>query len=220
MVSTASNDRPVIGIMAQPTDSSLSAYGDQYLVASYVKWVEASGARVVPVLYNQSTRVLSDVFKQLNGLVFPGGHCGFHGTAYGNASWFLMQLAMEANDAGDIFPIWGTCQGFQQLVQFGSGQMEPSILHRTPGTEGLIVPLNFTGFGLNSSRLIGEAPFSVKESLKSLSITINLHHYSVMTDTVERSGSKLNDFFSVVASNYDSSRGKIVSHVEARKYPF
>ena len=40
------NSRPVIGLMTQPTDVdpsyNLSKYGKSYLVASYVKWVEAA----------------------------------------------------------------------------------------------------------------------------------------------------------------------------------
>jgi gamma-glutamyl hydrolase len=216
----AVNDRPVIGIMAQPIDPSLSHLGDQYLVASYVKWIEASGARVVPVLYNQSESELTKLFGQVSGIVFPGGHVGTHGTAYGNASWFLMELAQKANDGGDPFALWGTCMGFQQIVQFGSGQVEPSVLSATVGTEDLLVPLNFTDFGFTSSRLMKNAPLSVKNTLKNLPVTVNLHHYSALTSTVEKSGSELHKFFSVLASNSDAVGTKFVSLIEAHNYPF
>jgi hypothetical protein len=57
------NLRPIIGIMAQPPDSSLlldkanlhappnSFNNTQQIVASYVKWLESGGARIVPILY-------------------------------------------------------------------------------------------------------------------------------------------------------------------------
>jgi gamma-glutamyl hydrolase len=69
------DDRPVIGILAQPLiarDAPLGEFGDQYLVASYVKWIEMAGARVVPVQYNQSDAELTRVFGGLSGLVVPG----------------------------------------------------------------------------------------------------------------------------------------------------
>lgn len=47
------NDEPIIGILSQEMSSqSHSQYGDQYhsyIAASYVKFVEGGGARVVPV---------------------------------------------------------------------------------------------------------------------------------------------------------------------------
>lgn len=46
------NLRPIIGILDQPTDEPLNNYGKTYLVASYIKWVESAGGRVVPVPYN------------------------------------------------------------------------------------------------------------------------------------------------------------------------
>lgn len=46
--------RPTIGILAQELPHSITYPGGQfnsYIAASYVKAVEASGARVVPVMY-------------------------------------------------------------------------------------------------------------------------------------------------------------------------
>ena len=37
--------------MTQETNGALSQFGDQYLVAVYVKFVESAGARAAPVLY-------------------------------------------------------------------------------------------------------------------------------------------------------------------------
>lgn len=28
---------------------------------------------------------------------------------------------MKANDAGDVFPLWGTCNGFELLMSLGAG---------------------------------------------------------------------------------------------------
>ena len=215
----AQNVRPVIGCMAQPADADLGGPNRQYLVSSYVRWLESAGAQVVPVLYNQSQADLSLLFGQLSGLLLPGGHCGTHGTAYGNASWQLLTMAKQANDAGNFFPVWGTCQGHEQLAQFGSGTMEPSILNRTQGTEGMIVPLNVTHAGL-SSRLLRDAPSQVITALQHEPITVNLHSFSALASRIEHAGSATHAFFEVVASNRDARGKEFVSLFEARQYPF
>lgn len=55
--------------MTQETPSEMSQYGSTYLPATYVKFVEASGARVVPILVNQSDSEYEDLFQSLNGYV-------------------------------------------------------------------------------------------------------------------------------------------------------
>jgi hypothetical protein len=44
-----------------------------YLAASYVKYIESAGARVVPINYYASEEELDDVFSKVNGFLFPGG---------------------------------------------------------------------------------------------------------------------------------------------------
>jgi len=53
------NERPVIGILTQEVYWSylnhLKSYNNSYIAASYVKAIEASGGRVVPVFTNRTT---------------------------------------------------------------------------------------------------------------------------------------------------------------------
>ena len=44
------NNRVIIGVLSQPSDPS--GPGESYIAASYVKFLEASGARVVPFVHN------------------------------------------------------------------------------------------------------------------------------------------------------------------------
>jgi hypothetical protein len=44
------NDRPIIGILSQPGEPAPD--GSSYIAASYIKWVESAGARVVPIMYD------------------------------------------------------------------------------------------------------------------------------------------------------------------------
>ena len=44
-----------------------------YIAASYVKYLESAGARVVPVLHTASKDNLTSTFNSINGLLYPGG---------------------------------------------------------------------------------------------------------------------------------------------------
>ena len=48
-----------------------------YLPDSYVKWVQMSGARVVPILFTWDNKKLLRVLNQVNGVLFPGGNVDY-----------------------------------------------------------------------------------------------------------------------------------------------
>lgn len=58
-VCVALNNRPIVGILTQPTSGGLRKYGSSYIAASYVKFIESGGGRAVPVLYPFRTSSLN-----------------------------------------------------------------------------------------------------------------------------------------------------------------
>lgn len=48
---TVKTDRPIIGILAQTTRGHMETFGRTYIGASYVKYIESAGGRVVPIRY-------------------------------------------------------------------------------------------------------------------------------------------------------------------------
>ena len=46
--------RPIIGVVAQTTYGKRARHGPTYFAASYVKYLESAGARVVPIKINQT----------------------------------------------------------------------------------------------------------------------------------------------------------------------
>ena len=65
--------------------------------------------------------VCSQLFLSLNGLLLPGGSASLTGGGgYAEVGGLFYDLAKEANDAGDSFPIWGTCNGFELLTVLSS----------------------------------------------------------------------------------------------------
>ncbi|KAF3782650.1 Gamma-glutamyl hydrolase 2 [Nymphaea thermarum] len=73
----ALNYRPVIGILSHPGDGASgrlnNASNASYIAASYVKFVEAAGARVIPLIYNEPEEVLLEKLNLVNGVLFTGG---------------------------------------------------------------------------------------------------------------------------------------------------
>ncbi|XP_006818029.2 gamma-glutamyl hydrolase-like [Saccoglossus kowalevskii] len=67
ITSTLAHDKPIIGVLSQKTDEEKAFYGNTYIAASYVKFLESSGARVVPILVNQSNSYYQHLFNSING---------------------------------------------------------------------------------------------------------------------------------------------------------
>lgn len=77
------NQRPIIGIFTQSDEDDeprgVSAASFQtYIAASYVKFVEMSGAQVVPILAYGSQDSIASLLPKLNGVLFPGGGVEFN----------------------------------------------------------------------------------------------------------------------------------------------
>lgn len=52
------------------TDDKQLQYGNIYLPANYVQYLESAGARVVPVLVNQTDEYYTMMYESLNGYVY------------------------------------------------------------------------------------------------------------------------------------------------------
>ena len=119
---------PVIGILSQPLHSNDTTTtpgngngngngGDDYIAASYVKWLEVGGARSIPIPYNAPPgALLDDLLGQINGLLLPGGSAPMP-----PAVTYLLDKIVQSNNQGRYFPVWGTCLGFEFLVTYAGG---------------------------------------------------------------------------------------------------
>lgn len=72
------NQRPIIGVYTQSdTDDepklTSSATFQTYIAASYIKFVEMSGAQVVPIFAYSDQSYITNLLPKLNGVLFPGG---------------------------------------------------------------------------------------------------------------------------------------------------
>lgn len=54
-------------------------------------------------------------------MLIPGGGANLSSSGYAAAGSILYKLAVEANEQGDYFPVWGTCLGFELLTYMAAG---------------------------------------------------------------------------------------------------
>eukprot|EP01023_Acetabularia_acetabulum_P046352 TRINITY_DN4776_c0_g1_i1.p1 TRINITY_DN4776_c0_g1~~TRINITY_DN4776_c0_g1_i1.p1 ORF type:complete len:338 (-),score=57.93 TRINITY_DN4776_c0_g1_i1:179-1192(-) len=207
------NFYPVLGIMSQG-DPSLQ--GETYIAASYVKWIESGGAQVVPIRCDTPESELEDLYKQLNGVVFPGGDSPMTpGHCYYNAAKFFIQKVL--NNPQDYFVIHATCMGWEILA---------NVIAGSDIADGWVVdvaderPVQLTE-AWSTSRFFGSFQPKIIQNLQTLNTTYEYHHHGLMLDTLQQS-QNLADFFTVLATSVttkEPSGVEYVAAVEAKKFP-
>jgi gamma-glutamyl hydrolase len=203
---------PIIALLTQGAGKHSS-----YVPASYVKWLEMAGARVVPVSYHATNEEVDNLFPQVNGALFPGG-----GSDTPGAARQFYKRAVASHAAGDPFPIWGTCDGFEWLMQIAAE--DDGVLVGGFDSENLSLPLNLTTMG-RSARLFADAPsvpvlgtsprIDVLTALSTLPLTLNNHKQGV-TPSGFAANVKLSASMSILATNVDRNGREFISVVEGR----
>ncbi|KAJ7390169.1 hypothetical protein OS493_026676 [Desmophyllum pertusum] len=210
------NKRPVIGILFQDSSERFIKFGKSYLASSYVKYIESAGARVVPIRIDLSKEELEALFNSINGVLFPGGGASLSDSGYLRTAKIIYDLALQAYDKDDPFPLWGTCLGFELLNIVTSGLGKEEFL-ASCDAENYSIPLEFT-HDAYGSRMFGSAPDGVMKTLKDQAVTFNMHKKCV---TIERfwATNATAGFFNVLSTNKDRNGIEFISTVEGKKYP-
>eukprot|EP00494_Astrolonche_serrata_P028558 UN28825 len=106
--------RPVIGIVQLPISDEDHK---QYIAASYVKWIESAGGRVVPI---SLTRFNETQLSLFNGVLFTGGGSDIKQDPYKSVITKILDFQEKEYESKRDYPIWGTCLGFESLVYYKS----------------------------------------------------------------------------------------------------
>ncbi|KAL7050913.1 hypothetical protein ACKWTF_004267 [Chironomus riparius] len=215
----AINDEPIIGVLSQEMTSYLrSKYADQYhsyIAASYVKFIEGGGARVVPVWIGKDRKYYEDLMSKLNGILFPGGAVSFtNRNGYAQAGNHIYKIATKMNNNGDYFPLWGTCLGFELITYLSANRTE---IRADCSSHSQALPLEFKS-SFKKSRMFKDAPDRVIKVLKDEAVTSNFHTFCLteknMTDY------HLDSIWRVLSVNNDWNGLTFVSTIEHSQYPF
>ncbi|XP_077022976.1 gamma-glutamyl hydrolase [Tamandua tetradactyla] len=206
-------EKPIIGVLMQKCYSkSMKNLGKYYIAASYVKYLESAGARVVPIRLDLPSKDYEKLFKSINGVLFPGGRADLRDSDYGQVAKTFYSLALQSFDDGIYFPVWGTCLGFEELSFLVSGEL---LLTRTD-THARTLPLNFTSAALHS-RMFQHFPGDLLLALAVEPLTANFHIWSLSV-TNFTANEKLKKFFNVLTTNTVNNL-EFISTMEGYEYP-
>jgi len=220
-------NRPVIGILMLPvTTRQAKAFGinldNVFVPTDYVSFFEAAGARIAPIYYTQSRASLRNIFGQINGLVIPGGTLFLEEgmtqhPRFRMAANYLLELAKQANDNGHIFPVHGTCLGFEFLV-VQTAEDDDVLCKECFATKKANLNLKLMP-AAKTSELFGNLAPSLQKALVLENTTFFGNSHGITLSTFKNI-SKLTHFWNVLSTTHDLLGLEFVSTLEAKRYPF
>jgi gamma-glutamyl hydrolase len=174
----------------------------------------------VPIRYYSSDDELRRLFNSVNGLIFPGGLTDLWlDSPYVVAARKLWTWAREANDAGDVFPIHGTCLGFQLLHILEANVSFTRLLVDTDSVAHATT-LQFTPAAAGSAMYGGmDADLVAALGDPSMNASLENHMFGLPPAHYDR-WPVLRDTFSLVTTAVDRAGVTYVSSAEHKRYPF
>lgn len=221
----ASNSRPVIGVLAcrcvpPILDVSAGFVCDSFIPLSYAQWIEQAGARVVPLYPGMSDEHFDRVLSKLNGVVTIGGFWGPDNRAPPEFAK-IWHHALKLGESGEVFPIWGTCQGMEDILQMASGLTYPEFLFHTDAAD-LPLPLKFQpsrdhdGMFFNEVAFPGSSIF--RQWFSNLPISYHHHDWGISPQTLATLPNASNMFVALAISQ-DRRGSDFVSVMAGTKLP-
>eukprot|EP01083_Nonionella_stella_P007378 21342_1 len=224
------NDAPVIGILTLPCsedtpdcemeDATFNA--TTYLPASYVKFIEGGGAKVIPLLSDMKQDIMRQTISQVNGILLTGGDATFS-----SAHYYWQQILnilsyvreYHSQQETSAIPIWGTCLGLEAMV-CETAQAGTNVMTTNISAMFLALPLNFTSTAMNSllfdSTMDKEYSRDAYHALEENAITFHEHYYG-FTPTVFATDAYLVHNFSLLATSVDLNGVEFVSLIESKR---
>lgn len=177
---------------------------------AYTDFMRDSGARVVPIILEDSNEVVDEKLSKVNGVLFPGG-----AGDYLEIGDYIYNSLIKQNDEGHFYPLWGTCLGFENLGIFASDSGNPLgdlVSHNS-------LTLDFLTADPNADTKMFEVldnPFGFSEE----AMTYNSHSYGIALDTF-KTDAGLGAMFTPTSTSTDPVSGDtFVATMESPDYPF
>lgn len=210
---------PIIGVITMPVVDKYKTKVTSYLPSSYVKWIESSGARVVPLQYDLPKPILKALLSQINGVLLIGGdvenkkyHNMLDSKIYTGFCKYIYDYVKEQNDLGNYYPIFGICLGFQTLAMLGyfntAAEIDKDFVnHEILGKYKKFESTNLT-FENTNTRLKSIFTKEEQNQLKKNNCIVHSHNFSVKTHKIKHIVTDV------------SKQGKFSLMFEYKKYPF
>ena len=210
-------ERPTIGILTMANEdkklfTNVNADTDNttYVAASYVKLIEAGGARAVPLLADMPDEDLMKVIRSINGVILSGGDGDLANSHYEKVARMVYQYSIKKLDEeGERWPVLGICRGSQILPVITARR--DFLIHTF--SKNYSIPLDFYKENYKKSKLFKNAPSGIIKILKEKPITINAHLFSLPTKAMLENRI-LADFYRLISTNVDKQGVEFVSTYE------
>eukprot|EP01086_Lenisia_limosa_P015006 TRINITY_DN4696_c0_g1_i1.p1 TRINITY_DN4696_c0_g1~~TRINITY_DN4696_c0_g1_i1.p1 ORF type:complete len:316 (-),score=28.88 TRINITY_DN4696_c0_g1_i1:53-1000(-) len=208
---------PIIGLVAQPLEWN-DEHSTPYVAASYVKWLESAGARVVVLQYKMTKDELAHILPHLDGVLFPGGDLTIlekhqlYRTFVNN----VVTFAENVNTSGGYFALWGTCMGYESIA-VGLTHMNTSVLGSYDSWDET---LSLTLMDTFETSMIGQHMDSMThEVIQNEKLFFNNHRGGIHPSTFI-TNTELRAILTPLTTNEDSNGVTFVSMYEGINRPY
>ncbi|GBG88259.1 hypothetical protein CBR_g46825 [Chara braunii] len=226
-------DSPIIGVLTLPvTAQHFLKHGQQYFAASYARWMEAGGARVVPIFFDSTPEELDYLLHRVNGVFWTGGLVTFNPSPedwpsfmYMQTTRRIMQHVLEENRNGRYYPLWGTCLGHERLLQLlvgGLTELEDDgdiSIFDIVDAVNWNANLNFTAH-LARSHLFSGLPFHIIQAAGGvIGRNLAFHNHELGLSPEAFYKTRANEELMVLSIDSDRKGSLFISTVEGKSMP-
>jgi len=185
-----------VGIITMPGSPRLGPDPVSYITYDNYKWLTRAGFTVVPIPVGCSDAEALVYASQIQGLYLAGGP--FDEPVYRRLAFRLLDVAYKAS-----LPVWGTCHGFQILLQWCGATLDSLDAMRL---QDATLTIKAKG------RLLHGRTLRPQHLHLSHSFGITLAHFEA--------NRRLTSLFRVLATSHDRNGTEYVSILEGRTIPF
>nr|AAC33745.1 gamma-glutamyl hydrolase [Arabidopsis thaliana] len=183
------------------------------IAASYVKLAESGGARVIPLIFNEPGEILFQKLELVNGVILTGGWA--KEGLYFEIVKKILNKVLERNDAGEHFPIYAICLGFELLTMIISQNrdiFEKMDARNSASSLQFVENVNIQG------TIFQRFPPELLKKLGTDCLVMQNHRFGISPQSFE-GNIALSNFFKIVTTCVDDNGKVYVSTVQSTKYP-
>jgi len=130
----------------------------------------------------------------------------------------LLTMAVQANRSGDYFPVWGTCLGYESMLDF-FGALQPFERFDARRLERALSRMNLRTAEVHRSRLLSFATKAQLTHLRHAYVPYFDHEYGVSVTRFNKNAA-LRSSFRILSTCHDRTGKEYISMVEGRDLPF
>mmetsp|Transcript_82604 Transcript_82604/g.114166 ORF Transcript_82604/g.114166 Transcript_82604/m.114166 type:complete len:249 (+) Transcript_82604:209-955(+) len=183
-----------------------------YIMSAYVNQLMAEGARVVPLVAGWDQSKTEELLPHINGIFMPGG-----GSNYRDYAAYLMDRAVEINEAGQTFPVYGVCLGFENMGIWASSY-DRDVLDKIEAHH-VSMPLKFV-VDPKDTKLFGDLG-RLASRYEEVDAFYQSHSYSIPPSAFETDeGLKSKFRLTAIEHSTDDEGTPFTGAMESPDYPF